>query len=91
MFSIGPIQFSERVNKAFERTIKRKNSEYFVQEQLRNKSIVTGVFKVLQKVLLKDPIKWKELLDEKVYREVDKYTKTLFSIPPFKVPLKCIK
>jgi hypothetical protein len=72
MFSIAPIQFRERVNEAFERAIKRKNSEYLIQEQLRNEPIVTGVFNGLQKVLLTDPNKWKELQNEKVYKEVDK-------------------
>jgi hypothetical protein len=57
MFSIGSTQFKERVNKAFAVAIKHKNNDYFVQEQLRNKPIVTGVFNVLQKVLLKDPDK----------------------------------
>jgi prephenate dehydrogenase len=71
MFSIGSLQFKERVNIAFARAIKHKNSNYFFQEQLRTKPIATGVFNVVQKVLLSNPDMLRDLLEEKTFEEFD--------------------
>jgi hypothetical protein len=71
MFSVGPKGFRERINKAFAIAVKHKNNDYFVQEQLRTKPIATGVFNVLQKVLLPNPDEWRDLLEEKTFEELD--------------------
>jgi hypothetical protein len=71
MFSVGPKGFRERVNNAFAVAVKRKNSDYFVQEQLRTKLVAPGVFCVVQKVLLSNPDMWRDLLEEKTFEEFD--------------------
>jgi hypothetical protein len=71
MFSINPIQVKERVNKAFAAAVKHKNSNYYIQEQLRTKPIATDFFNLVQKVLITNPDKWRDLQEEKVFKEFD--------------------
>jgi hypothetical protein len=72
MYSRNPKTFRNEINEAFAVAIKHRMSEYFVEEQLRNKPIATGVFNVLQKVLLPNPDEWRKLLNEKTFKEFDK-------------------
>jgi hypothetical protein len=71
MYSRTPKGFREKVNLAYVEAIKHRNNEYFIQEQLRSKPTTTGVFNVLQKVLLPNPDEWEKLLNEKTFKEFD--------------------